>query len=299
MRTLLLLGLASLLLACKPDFSARLSLIDRERVLAIQGEPAEVRPGERVRLRALVVAPGGRLDTTALSWSFCTRAKSLRDNNSVGVECLRGEGNAPIVSSGTQIDVSLPPEGCRLYGPDVPAGGQFRPRDADGSGGYYQPVRTELDGVVIHLQRIRCNLANAPVEVSRRYQREYQVNQNPAPPQLRFWLDGVELDPAAIPQGRTLVVRAIWSAESRETYLFYDPRGQALVERREAMRVSWFADAGEIEIEGSGLDEGQEGESAETRWRAPASPGIIGFWAVLRDSRGGLSFAESRVQVVP
>src|SRR5688572_2520182 len=71
----------------------------------------------------------------------------------------------------------------------------FRPRDADGTGGYYQPVRAtvdDLDLVGFGLTRIQCNLPTAPPLVAAEYRNEYVRNVNPS-------LSGVDIDgdPAA------------------------------------------------------------------------------------------------------
>jgi hypothetical protein len=167
------------------------------------------------------------------------------------------------------------------FGPDVPPGG-FRPRDADPTGGYYQPVLADEPGTALAFgfTRITCNLANAAGDVAHDYQTMYVANQNPT------------LLPFALPDvaaGDTVTLTAAWPPDAAEGYLYYDPESQALVYRREAMRVSWFATGGELAVDASAVAEGDEATSVSTTWRAPATPGTATVWFVLRDSRGGVA----------
>jgi hypothetical protein len=59
--------------------------------------------------------------------------------------------------------------------------------------------------------------------------------------------------------------------------------------RREAMRLSWFATAGSIDVDASAVGEDDDATSVTTIWHAPAMPGLATVWLVLRDSRGGIA----------
>ena len=86
MRPLLLLPAALLVASCGPDdgFGA-FTLVDKLRVLAVQAEPAALRPGETARLTSLVVAP--RLDRAEYRWSWCPLSAG-RDR---GFDCVVDE----------------------------------------------------------------------------------------------------------------------------------------------------------------------------------------------------------------
>src|SRR5690606_7023206 len=170
--------LVVVLAACHEPLDQRLAIVDEPRVLAIRSEPAEAKPGAEVRYRALLAGPGGPLHELP-RWAFCTAPKPPTEDNVVSSECI---GPDLLVDLGTTDEPSgtLPSDGCRLFGPDTPPG-EFRPRDPDPTGGYYQPVRADVLGdIAFGLSRITCKLPTAPTHVARDYDLHYVANENPA-----------------------------------------------------------------------------------------------------------------------
>lgn len=285
MRPLLLLLLVVAFGGCEDALDQRLAIVDAPRVLAIHAEPAEAKPGGLVSYRALLASPDGPL-ADAPRWAFCTAPKPPTEDNAVSDQCL---GDANLVDLGTSEIVSgtLPSDGCLRFGPDTPPGG-FRPRDPDPTGGYYQPVRADAASqVAFGLSRITCKLPTAPTDVARDYDLHYLANQNPT-------LDDIVLD--TVPANSDITLTASWRAESAESYLFYDTLSQRLVTRREAMRVSWYATGGSLDVDASAVGEGDTATSVSTTWHTPAA-GDAWLWFVLRDSRGGISWRELHVTV--
>lgn len=270
---------------CDDRLDQRLAIVDEPRVLAVIGEPAEALPGSEVHYRALLGGPGGPIDA-APRWSFCTAPKPPTEDNAVATGCIDGTallelGEAP------EVTAALPADGCILFGPDVPPG-NYRPRDPDPTGGYYQPVRVaEGELLAFGLSRITCKLGNAPAEVARDYDLRYRANTNPV-------LDPIELTEVAA--GAAVELRASWPASAVETYLYYDQLAQVLVERREAMRVSWFATGGSIDVDATAVGEDEQATSDSATWHAPAA-GPASIWFVLRDSRGGIAVQHARIDV--
>jgi hypothetical protein len=171
----------------------------------------------------------------------------------------------------------------------------LRPRDPDVSGGYYQPLRIVVDGVTAFgLERITCNLAAAGADIAIAFAARYTPNQNPT---LLPLAASAPLD--AIPAGATLTFTASWSADSAEPFVVYDLEQLALVDHREALRVSWFASDGDFEHDRTGRGEQELESSTDNRWTAPQQPGPVQLWVVLRDSRGGVDFATYTLTVVP
>jgi hypothetical protein len=168
-----------------------------------------------------------------------------------------------------------------------------RARDPDSTGGYYQPVRAAGPGVdAIGAVRLVCALATAPPEVAADLRRRYQANQNPQLGELTALLDGQPVPMDALPPDRSVTLVARWAASSAEQYLAFDPGSQAIRERRESMRVSWFVTAGTIENHHTGRSEDDPETSVSTTWQPPTHPTAgerVHLWAVLRDSRGGAS----------
>jgi len=85
-----------------------------------------------------------------------------------------------------------------------------------------------------------------------------------------------------------------------EPYVSLDPAARAIVDRREAIRVSWFATDGEFEHDRTGrTEEEADDASSENAWTAPAAIGDVHVWVVVRDDRGGVGFREATIDVQP
>ncbi|HEX7837350.1 MAG TPA: hypothetical protein VF469_07805 [Kofleriaceae bacterium] len=288
MRTKRIALLALSCSACDAALDQRLAIIDRTRVLAVIAEPAEARPGAPVTYTAVVAAPDGPV-TAGPAWAFCVAPKPPSEDNAVSDACLTPA--AHLVALGTQpaVTAALPAEGCLDFGPETPPG-NFRPRDADASGGFYQPIRADVAGeVAFGLSRITCKLATAPGPVAHDYDLRYVANANPT------------LDPLALPRvppDTDVSLTASWPASAAETYLYYDPRSQTLVTRREAMRLSWFATGGRLTVDASAVGETDPATTVSTTWHTPAA-GPATLWLVLRDSRGGIASQTVAIDVAP
>jgi len=273
--------------ACEGQLDQRLAIIDQPRVLAVIAEPAEAKPGAQVRYAAVIASPDGPV-TAAPRWAFCVAPKPPTEDNAVSDGCL---DDAHLVALGTQpaVTAALPSDGCLDFGPETPPG-NFRPRDADPTGGYYQPIRIDVDDLrAFGLSRITCKLATAPSDVAHDYDLSYVANQSPM------------LDPAVLPSVAAqtdVMLTASWPPEAVETYLYYEPLSQTLVMRREAMRLSWFATGGTLPADASAVGETDTATRVSTIWHTPAA-GTAYVWLVLRDSRGGIATQTLRVEVAP
>lgn len=275
------------LAACDPSLDQRLAIIDQPRVIAVIAEPAEARPGTEVHYSAVIAAPDGPV-AAAPRWAFCLAPKPPTEDNAVSDACL-DDANLAIVGDAPSITGALPADGCLQFGPEAPPG-NFRPRDADPSGGYYQPIRADIDALLAFgLTRITCKLATAPGPVAHDYDVQYAANRNPT------------LDPLVLPAltaDRDVALTASWPAGAAEPYLFYDPESQTLIARREAMRLSWFATGGTLAVDASAVSEADPATSVSTTWHTPAA-GPAHLWLVLRDSRGGIATHDLAVDIAP
>jgi len=280
MRARLPLAALAALAACDDGLDQRLAIVDAPRVLAVVAEPAEARPGATVTYRALVAGPEGTLDA-APRWSYCTAPKPPTEDNAVSTGCAAGDALQPL-GEAPSVTAALPADACTRFGPEVPPG-NFRPRDPDPTGGFYQPIRADVDPLIAFgLSRITCKLANTTAELSREYELRYAANRNPV----------LELPGAAqlatVPAHASVALTASWPAESAEPYVYFDQLAQALVQRREAMRVSWFATGGALDVDASAVGEDDPATRVTTTWHTPG-PGPATLWLVLRDSRGGVA----------
>lgn len=275
-----------------------MSLITSARVIAVRGEPPEAKPGEEVTYEVLVASPEGTLSPKA-AWAFCAAAPPLADNSSVSDACLGDAEVRPIQGAGATATATTPKDSCSLFGPDVPPGG-FRPRDADVTGGYFQPVRVRAAGqTAFGMERVTCNLADAPVDAVKEYQSRYTPNRNPVIARLTASSVSGAADPKAFHAGEAVTFTLGWKAEDAETYPLFDRASQSVVDRREALRVSWFATAGRFESDRTGRDESDMATSTDNIWTAPEEATTVLLWAVLRDSRGGMSYTSLSVEVAP
>jgi len=265
------------LAACNHALDQRLAILDEPRVLAVTADPAEAKPGAMVAYAALIGGPDGPI-TDAPAWSYCTASKPPTEDNAVSSLCL---GDTALVALGdtATVTATMPADACIQFGPDVPSGG-FRPRDADPTGGYYQPVRADVDALTAFgLSRITCDLPNVAGDIAHEYQLDYVANVNPTI---------LPLAPGDVAADSDVQLTAGWPAEAVESFLYFDPLAQQLVMRRESMRLSWFATGGSMLVDASAVGEDDPATTVTTTWHTPAA-GPATLWLVLRDSRGGIA----------
>jgi hypothetical protein len=304
MKRLLLIAIA--FAGCKPDLGSPASFVAGLRILGVKTDPPEVTPGMPVKTDLLAVEPGGRV-AAAAAWSLCLAHKPPAENNVVAHDCaVGGKDLMPLAETGPAITVTIPSNACSLNGPDAPptkpGEPPLRARDADVTGGYYQPIGVRvgtMQGFV--LERIGCNLPNVSLEVVKEFQGRYKANQNPV--FTRLSANGVELAPGGmvaaltVSSGQTVTFEAAWTPESREIFPVYEVGRQAVVDHAEELTVSWFVTAGELDRDRTGTTEAETQSSIVNGWIAPPSAGPVHLWVVLRDNRGGLDFREYLVSV--
>lgn len=320
MKTKSIMTLALLLAAaCKPTLEEDLSRVDRPRILAVQAEPPEAKPGEAVTLRA-VYTDGTSVTAAPLDWSFCVVRRALAEPTSLSGACLSAaEGALVGLGSAPEVRGIVPADSCRLFGPDRPLGKPGEPAgraaDPDVTGGYYQPGIVRAPGTedTSFEVRIRCGLAGATQAEVATFERTYLSNTNPVVSDVLIArgeravpvADGAEI--VAAP-GEVLRVVASWPAcapgvacGGAERYPSFDTSARTLVDRRESIRVSWLATQGRLADTRSGRAEDDEATSVETTWTAPPSPrpddmpAVV--WLVIRDARGGTGVRSFRVRV--
>jgi hypothetical protein len=291
------LGIAIAFSSCRPDLGDRESLVTRTRILAVRGEPAEARPGEAVTYTVLVASPEGPM-TPAASWAYCATPKLLTENGAVSAACL-ASGVRAVTDGPSSVVLALPGDACFLFGPEVSAA-ELRPRDPDVTGGFYQPLRVTVlgaDTAAFGLSRILCNLSGAGAAVAADFGTRYVPNKNPTllPLEARIGSEPVPVE--AIPRAARVTLRASWPPEDAESYVSLDVAEQRLRDRRESMRVSWFATTGTFATDRTGRAEEDRESFTDNDWIAPDEPGTAHFFVVLRDARGGVAFATDRFTV--
>ena len=288
MRSMKRIAISLILLAgCDDALDQRLAIIDQPRVIAVLADPPEVPPGGAVTYSAVIASPDGTQPSSP-AWSFCTAPKPPTEDNAVSAACLDPKNQKPLGNAPTVMAI-VPSNGCLLFGPETPST-DFRPRDPDSTGGYYQPVRFAAGELLaFELTRITCHLPTAPGPVAHDYDLRYVANHDPT------------LDPITVPALRAdtdVTLTASWPAGAVESYLYYDQLSQTLITRREAMRLSWFATGGSLAVDASAVDEDAPATQVSTTWHTPAA-GAATLWFVLRDSRGGIAVQSRQVDISP
>jgi hypothetical protein len=306
--------------ACKPNLGSPPSIVEGPRLLAVRGLPPEAAESAPVTYDVLAVDVDGRIASPIVAWAQCDQRKPPAESNAVAAACL----DVPAEKAGPTYTAELLPDACKLFGPqpDVDANMvPIRPRDPDVTGGFYEPVRAVLqkDGataIAFALERITCRLTNAPQDIAGQYAELIKPNQNPTLARLTLDPDGGPVPlyarapraaapppPAAattwVSARSTYSFELAWTDDTPEAFPVWNRATQTLDMHREALSVSWYATDGAFEHDRTGRGETEEDPTTRNTWTAPATPGLVHLWIVLRDSRGGIDFAEALVEVRP
>jgi len=312
---------------CKPDLGEPISAISKTRILAVRGTPAEAKEGAAVTFDILAVDADGAIAAPAAMWAVCTKPRPPAETNSVAKACLTIDDQAgPSATFAGAITAPDPNDfntdgACNIFGPAPPKSDPTaRPRDPDITGGFYQPVRAALDPgdgsriVSFDLERVQCPLANASMGVVDDFNKRYHPNNNPTLAatvavtpdggdrvDVPLAVPGSAVVPAAVSvaPGQHVALEASWPDGAVETFPVYDRQNVTLVDQREAMTVSWFVTAGQFDHDVTGVAGEDQTLTVPNSWTAPDDAKLVHFWVVLRDSRGGIDFAELAVNVAP
>ena len=286
------LFIACLQVACAPEFDSRPSELRDARILAVQAEPAEVRPSEELSYRFLLADPENRFSVDEAKWAFCTSPKPLSEENIVSSACFE-DGVEAISGAGNPISTRMPSTSCIRFGPEL-VESDARPRDADSTGGYFQPLRLSLlERFTVGLSRVRCNLAGAPSSIAADFEARYTNNQNPGEPTLLLQNESLSFEDIAVEDEVIFLLR--WTEEDIETFPIFEVENRELRDEQETLSVSWFATGGSFQTDTSTAPEGEV--ETTNLWKAPQEAGSYTIYAVLRDSRGGVSWASQELNV--
>lgn len=196
-------------------------------------------------------------------------------------------------------------------------------------------ARGDEQEYAVGVTRLACGLGGATQEQSADYNRRYRPNENPQLDALGLLrADGLEVmlsdgdaEPLSVEAGERVLFRASWAlcpddpscgdgicspgesdcpddcndphgCTGAEPYVYFDPGQRSIDDRREAIRISWFANAGSFDHErtGRGADEVEQ-TSSDNQWVAPQQSGDVLLWVVIRDDRGGVGWRSYRLQV--
>ncbi len=310
------LSLSSMfLVACAPDLTVHASRVVAPRVVAVRGDPAEARPGATVTLTATVVQPAGTPVTPTVRWRACLAARSPSESGSIASACLGDDDAGALAPLGgattaTQVTVTIPADACARIGPQTPAAnnGEARTRapDPDVTGGWQLPVRLDLAAgnateTMFARYRVRCLPPDVPGATAAAWATRYVNDANPALTGVFAVVDGA---PRGLPRDATtpvdlgalrdVPVLALWDAASAERYVRVDPATRALVERTEALELTWYTDGGSFARDRTVPD--ASGTASANVLHLDAGVTSARVWVVLRDERGGVDVVATAVR---
>ena len=293
MRLVALVGLALSLLGCEDPLKS-VELVAEPRLLGarveVDGDPgrAAPAPGELATLRFLLASPDGR---ASFGYALSACSAALRQGGRAGcsaapfVQVTRENRDQSGADWRFEVPRELEPSGrVLLVGVVCPDGSPRSETSCDGS----------HPGV--------------PLQLELELAREGDANRNPELQAESIDFDGqawTELGPdegdgdcggfglpeADVGSAHTLTVRL---DESDRDPL---PRPSRLDPSRESLQLSHFVSEGDISRAFETVSWESDELERRATWTAPDAPGIVRFWFVLRDFRGGAAFVERAVCV--
>lgn len=276
------------LLACTTSELSQSWQIDRLRVLAVAAEPAEPRPGDTVTFTSLVVSP--EVEVAATIWFACLTGgddfgcdvdPSLLED--LDPEALTSDDLEALAAAGfIGAEPFLPPvwavptDALDGLTPDQRREGLTALVNVTAVPDIPSPTEQDLE---LAYKRVPVSEAATP-------------NHNPVITSIR--VDGVEIPPgttASLDRGQPYTIAVTLSETSVESYTFVNADGVTET-RVEAPYFTWYARDGTFDRTFDLWP------YADTVFYAPHAPDTEnpGIWVVVRDRRGGMSWASVAVR---
>jgi hypothetical protein len=306
-----LIGLSAFApLACGEEF-APASRVDDFRLMAVGADKPYAAPGERVELTTLSHEPFGR----PITWAWATCVKPL---DTTATACV-----AKIIET-AQVTGQLPltmGQGMSTFGTTIPAN-VFDGVPAAAAANVLVGVLTVACPGALSVRDpaalaegelpFRCVDANTSQELSydryvvsvkRIYVRHTDKNQNPATPFVTWdgqpWAEGDVKEVAACKNDPKVAIDDCVGGEKHELSVAIPPEtaesgtSELGVPFREDVVVQYYGENGLFQWEG------RTRETPETKWAARASSAgkEQTLWFVVRENRGGVSWATRKVRV--
>lgn len=319
---LILVAAAALCGACSNDLPAA-SFIDKLRLLAVRAEPPEVAPGQSTTLDALAVEPlvtqldGGMPQPLTYVWLACPLPSGIASPTPCGVgsdfgtpPMCKDQPSAALCIIGTDATASYTPDAGLLAGAastqllvtvavaNTNAGAVGCLLDIASNGG----LPAHPDHCVVALKRLA---------VSDPAQRTAAVNHNPTLADFTATSPGGFKEALDDGNGAWLYARgadkAAWDIIAHRSDDAAEQKGDGTYEQ---LTVSWFTTAGHLDggrsiylppgcTDPAACATKLPETGAGTTWYAPTAQqaasvvdasGVVDFWAVIRDDRGGVGW---------
>lgn len=274
----------TVMVSCVDEVQDQSFLITDDRVLAIRGIPAEVRPGQDAQYEVLLAS--NNEDNIDVDFSYCTEARRAEERQGISESCLLGDSLQAI-----QAETTMLSDACSRFGPNTPPSQNpleppLRPSDPDPSGGYFVPIRAEtLSTASFGQHRIRCDLAGATRALFEEFNERYISNNHPVIQTVRA--------PDVVEPFTSYELSLEVNEASFEPYVIFDAEESLLRDAKETVRVSWYVNKGELSISQGRVFE--DTKKATTVWTAADDGFEVKGWVVVRDDRGGIDFKSFKI----
>jgi len=256
------------------------SLVDRTRILAIQAEPPEVRPGDSAEIKALLADPNNEVENTL--WVTCSKEESSDFGCAVDTSGVDFTSASPEELEEAGIigfepflapTYSAPPEALNDLDPEQRTEGTYALVQAFAFPNMdEQSEAFDFNSIESGFKRIVISEATTP-------------NSNPS---IERWtVDGVFVDttaPVVVAAGASIELGIELSPDSIENYEYQNSEG-IIEQRTEEPYARWYGTAGSVDEDITLYP------YLTATVRTPDAPGTGGtWWAVVRDRRGGITW---------
>ena len=245
--------------------------------LSAAGDEASLRPGEAANVELLLAGPDGPLQAR-VAYELCEAAESMR-----GVPyCLAAPFASDVVDAGPATAIDVPDE--------LADAARISLRGVACTSG--EPALEAEDPLLWS-----CSDEDAPLRFSfdARPATAALTNHHPDLAELEVTLDGVDLELEAADAAPSCDTAAASFAADRRLTLALQ-LGDGARELDEALQLSHFSTGGSFERQYSFVAP-ESAASAALSFRTPATGGAVKQYLVLRDGRGGVSWASWSVCV--
>ena len=262
------------------------SLVERPRILGIQADPPEVRPGSTVNFSALIGSPPEESAELGVVWLACPV-----DDEGNGFGCVTDFGAIDLENPDPEALAEL---GFIGFEPGLPP--VYVP-PTDLLSGMTAEERREGSYVLVQVTALPLDTIEQPVdevdfgEILSAYKRlivSEAETPNHNPGRGALLVDGslvpAESEVVYVEPEQTYEIGMVLVEDAIESYQYVTREGE-IEDRVEELYVSWYTTSGEM------LEEVTLWPTLDASWVAPKEPGTTGTWyAVLRDRRGGMSW---------